>query len=369
MIEVDVSKQLGRFELRAAFTTEAPVTALFGQSGAGKTTLIRMIGGLLKPDSGTIRLNGDVLFDSRRGINVPAHKRRLGHIFQQGLLFPHLSVRGNLRYGRRFNRLVHANAHDFDLVVDLLDLEALLDRWPRSLSGGEQQRVAIGRALLSAPICLLMDEPLASLDNARKREIMPYFERLCHESHLPTLYVSHSIDEVTRLAQDMVLISDGRVAGSGPVPEVMSRLDLWPLTGRFEAGAVLQVEVASHDTDYGLTHLRLGEQPLIIPATDAAPGERLRLRIRSRDVALALDRPDGVSIQNVLYGVITELYRESGTFLEARIDLGGQYLSARVTRQAGDRLGLQQGQRVYALIKSVALDRASTQANINGAAC
>lgn len=360
MIEIDVRKRLGPFELQAVFRSKASVTALFGHSGAGKTTLIRMIGGLLKPDAGVIKLNGKLLFDSNRRINVPAHKRRLGHVFQQGHLFPHLSVKSNLLYGCRFRG---KGTHDqFDQVVTLLDLQRLLSRWPQSLSGGEQQRVAIGRALLSQPVCLLMDEPLASLDSGLKREIMPYFERLCHESRVPILYVSHSVDEVTRLAEDMVLLSNGRVAGHGSIADIMSRLDLWPLTGRFEAGAVLQAVVENHDLNYGLTYLQLGEQSLVIPYTAVTPGQSVRLRIRSRDVSIALGKPPDVSIQNILPGRISELNRESGTFLEVRIDIGGQYLSARVTRQAGDRLGLAAGTPVYALVKSVALDRATAQA-------
>ncbi len=354
MIEIDVSKKLGQFELRAAFQCGASVTALFGHSGAGKTTLIRMIGGLLKPDAGSIKLNGDLLFDSEHGIDIPAHKRRLGHVFQHGYLFPHMSVKGNLLYGNR-----GGTKAGFDQIVQLLDLGQLLLRWPRSLSGGEQQRVAIGRALLSRPVCLLLDEPLSSLHASLKRELMPYFERLCHESRIPIIYVSHSVDEVTRLADHMVLLSAGRVAGHGKIADVMSRLDLWPLTGRFEAGALLRAVVIGHDPDYGLTHLRLGEQTLVIPHTAAQSGQSVRLRIRSRDVSIALSKPREVSIQNVLHGRITELHRESGPFLEVRIDLGTQHLSARITRQAGDRLGLEVGKAVYALIKSVALDRAS----------
>lgn len=359
MIELDVQKRLGDFDLQAAFTGSDSVTALFGHSGAGKSTLIRMLGGLLVPDRGVIRVNGRVLFDSDRGINIPAHKRRLGHVFQHGYLFPHLSVRSNLLYGRR--RAAGERKVPFEAIVRLLDLDPLLRRWPRSLSGGEQQRVAIGRALLSEPDCLLMDEPLASLDSRLKREIMPYFERLCHEARVPILYVSHSVDEVTRLADDMVLLSAGRVAAHGKVAEVMSRLDLRPLTGRFEAGAVLEASVDHHDPDYGLTYLRLDGQSLVIPLTERAAGERVRLRIRSRDVSIALEKPQQISIHNILPGTITALNHESGTFLEAQIDIGGQYLGVRITRHAGDQLGLHEGQAVYALVKSVALDQGTAQ--------
>jgi molybdate transport system ATP-binding protein len=362
MMEIDVEKNLGAFRLHVTYRSAAQVMALFGQSGTGKTTLIRMIGGLLRPDRGRIALQGRTLFDSDRRINVPPHRRRLGHVFQQGHLFPHMSVRGNLLYSKRFGG-AHVKSPDreagilgFDGVIELLGLAPLLDRRPRSLSGGEQQRVSIGRALLSNPVYLLMDEPLASLDTQRKQEIMPYFERVCSEAGVPILYVSHSVDEVARLAEEMVLLSDGQMAAHGSVTELLSRLDLWPRVEQREAGAVIRARAVERNADYELTFLDIGTQRIVIPRADLEVGAEVRLRIRARDVSLATRRPRAVSVQNVLAGRVAELQRESGPYLDVRVDVGGVVLTARITRYAGDALRLRVGARVYALVKSVALD-------------
>lgn len=355
-LEVDVTGRVGSFEVDVRFASEGGVTGLFGHSGAGKTTVINMIGGLVRPRRGRIVVDGRLLFDRERGIEVAAHRRRLGHVFQEGRLFPHLSVRHNLLYGRWFSG-APSKASRFDEVVGLLGLDHLLKRRPRSLSGGERQRVAIGRALLGEPAALLMDEPLASLDPPRKAEILPYLERLRDHARLPIVYVSHSIDEVARLAQTMVLMSHGRVAAAGRVAEIMTRLDLRPMTGRFEAGVVVDAEVAGHDERYQLTTVSIGAQTLVLPRLDEAPGAHVRLRVRARDVALATERPAGISIQNMLPGRVAELSREEGPFVEANVDVDGAVLTARLTRRAADALALRPGQPVFALIKSIALDR------------
>jgi molybdate transport system ATP-binding protein len=358
-IEVDVAGRVGSFSLDVCFASDGGVTALFGQSGAGKTTVVNMIGGLVRPRRGRIAVGDQVVFDSARSIDLPAHRRRIGHVFQEGRLFPHLSVRHNLLYGRWFAR-ARPDPGRFDEIVELLGIGHLLARRPRSLSGGEQQRVAIGRALLSEPAALVMDEPLASLDAPRKAEILPYLERLRRQARLPIVYVSHSIDEVARLASTMVLLSEGQVAAVGPVADVMSRLDLRPMTGRFEAGVVLEATVQRHDEAYQLTMVALGDQTLSVPHVDAPPGARVRLRIRARDVALATQRPVGISIQNVLRGNIVEIGWEEGPFAEVNVDVGGVRLTARLTRRAADDLGLAQGRPVFALIKTIALDRITT---------
>ena len=358
-LEVDVAGRVGSFVLDVCFASDGGVTALFGQSGAGKTTVVNMISGLVRPRRGRIVVNDQVVFDSARGVDLPSHRRRIGHVFQEGRLFPHLSVRHNLLYGRWFAR-AHPDPGRFDEIVELLGIRHLLARRPRSLSGGEKQRVAIGRALLSSPAALVMDEPLASLDAPRKAEILPYLERLRRQARLPIVYVSHSIDEVARLASTMVLLSGGRVAAVGPVAEVMTRLDLRPMTGRFEAGVVLDAVVERHDEAYQLTMVALGEQTLSVPHLDAPPGTRVRLRIRARDVALATRRPDGISIQNVLHGTIVEIGWEEGPFAEVNLDVGSVRLTARLTRRAADDLGLAQGRPVFALIKTIALDRITT---------
>ncbi|MGH6918466.1 MAG: molybdenum ABC transporter ATP-binding protein [Geminicoccaceae bacterium] len=356
VLEVDVAGQVGSFAVDVRFASEGGVTALFGHSGAGKTTVVNMIGGLVRPRRGRIVVDGRTLFDADRGIDLPPHRRRLGHVFQEGRLLPHLSVRQNLLYGRWFSR-ARADPGRFDEVVELLGIEGLLGRRPRSLSGGERQRVAVGRALLNAPAALLMDEPLASLDGPRKAEILPYLERLRDQARLPIIYVSHAIDEVAQLARTMVLMSDGRVVATGPIAEIMNRLDLRPMTGRFEAGVVIEGIVRAHDQTFQLSTVSIGRQSLVVPLLAEELGARVRLRVRARDVALATERPTGISIQNILPGKVIELSREEGTFVEVNVDVDGTVLTARLTRRAVAVLRLAPGQPVFALVKSIALDR------------
>jgi molybdate transport system ATP-binding protein len=362
MLDIAVRKQLGSFRLDAAFRTdEHGVTALFGRSGSGKTSIIAAIAGLLRPDEGRIVADGDVLYDSTNGIDVPVERRRIGYIFQDARLFPHLTVRDNLRYGwKRAPRTDRPIA--FDTVVDLLGIADLLDRRPARLSGGEKQRVAIGRALLAQPRVLLMDEPLASLDAGRKDEILPYVERLRDELRILIVYVSHSLEEVVRLANTIVLVDGGRVAAQGTPGSLSGRLDLRPLLGRFEAGAIIDTRVAGHDDERLITRLEFGDQMLILPRLDAAPGARLRIRIRARDVILAVERPTALSAQNVLAGRIVEIAQEIGPYAEVKVDLGAGAIVARITRDSIDRLALVPGRPVYAVVKSVAIDGHSVTA-------
>ncbi len=350
VIEVDVRRKLGDFQLEAAFESgPGGVTALFGRSGAGKTALVNLLAGLDRPDSGRIVVDGVVLFDSAAGIDLAPEARRLGYVFQEGRLFPHMSVRRNLAYGMKHGG---ENGADFDRIVDLLDIGALLGRSPRALSGGEKSRVAIGRALLASPRLLLMDEPLASLDSARKAEIMPFIERLRDEFATPIVYVSHAMEEIVRLADTMVLMTAGRVAAVGPVEEIMSRLDLRPLTGRWEAGAVLSVVVEGHDVDNAVTRLGFDGLTLIAPLADVAVGENLRIRIRARDVALALSPPGDTSILNAFEGTVTEISNRKDGQVDVLVDIGAT-VWARVTRLAATRLGLEKGKKVFALVKAV----------------
>ncbi len=356
MLDVAVRKQLGSFRLDAAFRTdEHGVTALFGRSGSGKTSIVAAIAGLLRPDEGRIVAGGDVLYDSSKRIDVPVERRRIGYIFQDARLFPHLTVRDNLRYGwKRAPRTNRPIA--FDAVVDLLGVADLLDRRPARLSGGEKQRVAIGRALLAQPRVLLMDEPLASLDAERKDEILPYIERLRDELRILIVYVSHALEEVVRLANTIVLVDGGRVVAQGTPESLSGRLDLRPLLGRFEAGAIIDTRVAGHDDERQITRLEFGDQMLILPRLAAAPGARLRVRIRARDVILAVERPTALSAQNVLAGRIVEIAEETGPYAEVKVDLGAGAIVARITRDSINRLTLVCGQPVYAVVKSVAID-------------
>jgi molybdate transport system ATP-binding protein len=356
MLSVSVTHRLGDFTLDAAVEADRGLIALFGRSGAGKTSLVNAIAGLFRPLRGHIAIDGEVLTDTETGRFVPPHRRRVGYVFQEGRLFPHLNVRQNLLYGRWFApRGSHGG--DFDHVVELLGIGGLLARRSANLSGGEKQRVAIGRALLARPRILVMDEPLASLDERRRDEILPYIERLRDELRLPIVYVSHSIPEVTRLATTLVVMSDGQVAAIGPTAEVMSRLDLFPLTGRAEAGAILTTRVAAHDHAFGLTTLAAAAGELQVPFLDLPVGTALRVRIRARDVMIALAPPVGLSALNVLPGTVAEIAGGDGSIVQMRLDCGGEALIARLTRRSVETLGLTPGRRVHAVIKSIAFDQ------------
>ncbi len=355
-LEVSIRKQLGAFTLDARFATRARgLTALFGPSGSGKSTIVAAIAGLLRPDGGRIVAGGETLFDADERIDVPAERRRVGYVFQDARLFPHLTVRDNLAYGLkrapRGDRVI-----GFDAVVELLGIGHLLDRRPLRLSGGEKQRVAIGRALLAQPRLLLMDEPLASLDAARRLEILPYVERLRDALGLRIVYVSHAIEEVLRLASTIVVLDAGRVIAQGTPAELAQRRDVQPFFGRFESGAVLEGRIADHDDARGLTRVAVGTHLLVLPRLELAQGAAVRVRVRARDVILAVAPPEGLSVQNVLAGVVTEIAEAPGPYAEVRVDADDIPLLARVTRDSVQRLGLAPGRRVHALVKSVAID-------------
>ena len=355
-LDVAIKHRRGDFVLDVAFAAAPGLTALFGRSGAGKTTIVNAIAGLLAPDFARVAIDGTTLVDTDKRISVPAHRRRLGYVFQEPRLFPHLSVHRNLGYGRWF-QTTRATAAEFDRIVDMLGLSSLLERRPETLSGGEKQRTAIGRALLASPRLLLMDEPLSALDETRKQEVLPYLERLRDESGIPIVYVSHSVPEVARLAQTIVLVSDGKVAASGPAASVMQRIDLFPLTGKAEAGALIEAEVAGIDVRWDLTTLSSRAGTGQVPRLDAPVGARLRMRIRARDVMLALTKPDDVSALNIMSGTIAEIGAQHGAMVEVRLDCNGEALTARITRASVDRLRLVVGMPVFALVKSVAIER------------
>ncbi len=361
-VAVDVRHRLDAFALEAAFESAGQLIALFGPSGSGKSTLINVIGGLIRPQSGRVVVNGRVLVDTERRVFVPTHRRRIGYVFQDARLFPHLTVSQNLRYGRFFTPAADRYA-DFDGVVDLLGIGGLLERRPNLLSGGEKQRVAIGRALIASPKLLLMDEPLASLDDARKAEIMPYLERLRDEARVPIVYVSHSVAEVARLATDVVMLSAGRVEAYGPVRDILGRLDLLPDAERGEGGAVIDAVVAGHDGASGLTTLASPAGDWRVPRIDVAAGSRLRLRIRARDVMIATERPRGLSALNVMHGVIAEIGGgEAGALVS--VDCGGDRIFARLTPHSVAALGLGPGRAVFAIVKAVSFDAG----NVGGSA-
>lgn len=356
MLDLSIRQTLGRFALDIAFSVEGTgITALFGRSGSGKTSVINAVAGLTRPDSGHIRVGGTTYFDSARRIDLPVEKRRIGYVFQDSRLFPHMTVRGNLEYGLR---RVPASERRIavDPVVDLFGLGHLLDRRPRGLSGGETQRVAFGRALLAQPRLLLMDEPMASLDAARKAEIMPYIERLRDEMNIPIVMVSHALDEVVRLATTMVLIGEGRVHAVGPVGAVMGRLDLATVTGVHDAGAVLDLTVLRHDEADGLTVLAFDGGHLTVPRVSRPVGAAVRLQIHARDVIIALERPSGVSLRNALAARVVEVAEAGPSSADVRLAVGGSFLIARITRAAVRELDLAPGRPVVALVKGIAFE-------------
>lgn len=338
--------------LDVAFDAPLGVTALFGRSGAGKTTVINAVAGLLRPDRGRIAVDGAVLFDSALGVNLPIHRRRVGYVFQDARLFPHLNVRQNLTYGCWF--APKGPGASLDQVVDLLGLGGLLARRPAALSGGEKQRVAIGRALLSNPRILALDEPLAALDEARKAEILPYLERLRDEAGLPILYVSHQMSEVARLANTVVLIEGGRVAAAGPAADILSDPGTAHGLGLREVGALLLARVAAHEDD-GLSRLDTGAGPVWLPRVAAAVGANLRVRILAQDVMLAVERPKGISALNILPAVVRDLRQGDGPGALVRLDAGDGVILARITRRSAAALDLVPGAQVFAILKAVSV--------------
>ena len=355
-LSVDISHPFGAFNLRVAFEAPGGITALFGRSGTGKTTVVNAVAGLLQPKAGRIVLSGEVLFDADAGIRVAMHKRRLGYVFQDGRLFPHLSVHQNLTYGLRFAPSGATGPHQ-DEVYELLGIAALLNRRPGALSGGEKQRVAIGRALLSRPRMLLMDEPLAALDAARKEEILPYLERLRDHTDIPVLYVSHSVAEVARLATSVVVLEDGHVARAGPAEQVLSDPDMVRQLGVREAGAVLPATITRHHAD-GLTELAVSGGQLFLPRMDKAEGQVTRVRVLAHDVIVARGAPPvGLSALNILPAEIIALRGGTGPGVIVQMQCGSDRLLARVTRRSADALGLSPGDAVHAVIKSVSIAR------------
>ncbi len=345
---------LGEFRLDAGF--DAPgrgVTALFGPSGSGKTTLLRCLAGLERAQDGYLKVNGEIWQDDSKGIYLPTHRRPLGYVFQEASLFPHLDVRRNLEYG--WKRIPATQRRvGFDQAVELVGIGQLLTRDPARLSGGERQRVAVARALLVSPDLLLMDEPLAALDLASKRDILPYLERLHDELSIPVLYVSHSPDEVARLADYMVLMDRGRSVASGPLKDMLARLDL-PLAHGDEAGVVIDTVVGEHDETYHLTRLDFAGGAISVARQPHALGHRMRLRIHARDVSLALERHIDSSILNILPARVVEIADENPAQVMVRLDAGDVPLLARITRKSSALLGLKPGMAVFAQVKSVAL--------------
>ena len=356
MLDLAVRRRQGNFQLDVTLKAGPGITALFGPSGSGKTSVINMVAGLARPDHGRIVVDDRVLFESQSGIDVPPEHRRLGYVFQEGRLFPHMSVKANLTFG--WQRMpANQRSVRFADVVEVLGIGHLLKRYPAGLSGGEKSRVAIGRALLASPRILLMDEPLASLDAGRKAELLPFIVNLARQFAIPILYVSHAMDEVLRLADTLVLMENGRVVADGPVEELISRADLKDFSTDRDAGAVIRASVSRHDDEHGVTTLSFSGGTLLVSRLDLGPGASVRLRIRARDVSLALDPPRHLSIRNVLPVRVMAVAPTADHMVDVRLDCGGMVLRSTITSLAQSHLGLAPGMQAYALLKVVTIAR------------
>ncbi|MCF2869830.1 molybdenum ABC transporter ATP-binding protein [Octadecabacter sp. G9-8] len=339
MLKVHIIKAFDGFTVNAAFEAPAGITAIFGPSGSGKTSVIRGVAGLLDCDTADVDLSGEQL-----GRLAPS-KRKIGYVFQDARLFPHMTVLKNLRYG---------GTHDEAAVIAVLGLADLLDRYPASLSGGEKQRVALGRALMSAPEILLLDEPLSALDGPRKAEVLPYLEALRDQTDIPILYVSHDMGEVTRLARHIVVLDDGQVVLSGPLEDVLADPAAVPFLGVQDTGSVLTGRVVGHADD-GLTKIETGAGALWVPGSVGRAGGMLRVRIPAQDVILSTSPPTGMSALNVLSVTIAELQRGVDAGVVVALRAGNDRLLARITKRSCDAMGLAEGMQVFAILKATAI--------------
>jgi molybdate transport system ATP-binding protein len=354
-IHVRAALALADFSLDVDMTLPGRgVTALFGRSGSGKTTCLRIIAGLQRTGQGFVAIGGEVWQDEARAVFLPVHRRRLGYVFQEANLFPHHDVRGNLAYA--YKRVPAAERSvTWESAVELLGVGPLLERQASSLSGGERQRVAIARALLSSPQILLMDEPLSALDSASKAAILPYLERLHDELAIPVIYVSHALEEVARLADHLVMLEAGRVIAAGPVTEILNRLDL-PTAFGDDTGAVLETQLAEHDDHYALSRLSFDGGSLWVSRVQRPLGARMRARVLARDVSLTLTPPQQTSILNIMAVRVEDICDDGPDRINLRLGLGeSSVLLARITRRSCDQLRLAIGLHLYAQVKSVAL--------------
>lgn len=357
-LDLDITRQQGHFHLHCRLQTSQRVVGLFGPSGAGKSSLLRMMAGLSLPDSGYIEVAGRRLFDARRGVNLAPHRRRIGFVFQDALLFPHFNVEHNLRFGCWFQKR-RLDKRQFDQVVAMLDIGHLLKRRVRQLSGGERRRVAIGRALLADPALLLLDEPLAGLDVQRRQEVLPYIGRISQESDLPIVFVSHQLDDLLSLAnRHIAAMHEGRIVFSGATADFMTRSDLMGAGAADMAGSLLQTQPVDQEARYGLSVLTTGFQHLYVPrlSEPASADTPTVVHVRARDVMISLEKPVAMSALNCLQATVQALcWSQDQQSVQVQLDIDGQRLEASITALSADTLTLRRGMTVYAIIKSLAL--------------
>jgi molybdate transport system ATP-binding protein len=354
MLEVSAQKRRGSFRLDATFALPTPgVVALFGRSGCGKSTVVNIIAGLLTADSGRVALDDRTLFDSQGRVSVAPEHRSVGYVFQDARLFPHLRVEGNLRYAQR--RARGAAYVSLDEVVSLLDLGPLLTRRTHQLSGGERQRVAIGRALLSQPALLLLDEPLAALDSARRQEVLPYLEILRDQLAIPMVYVTHSFEEVLRMATYIVLMEAGAVVAQGAVGAMSLDPHLRSIIGRDEVGAIVDGVVVGIDPVSQLTRVRVGHGELQVPTAGLHTGAALRVQLLARDIIISTRQPEFLSVRNSLMGTVERIENDDAGSDLVTLQVGTARILARITNAATRELALHPGMTAWALVKSISL--------------
>lgn len=352
MLEFDITLDRGSFALQASLKLEQPVVGLFGPSGSGKSTLLGILAGTIKPDRGRIVVNGRCLLDTARGVDVPIHQRRVGLVFQDSKLFPHLTVKGNLQYG--FKLLAEAGQR-FSLaqIIDLLELQPLLQQRPSQLSGGEKQRVALGRALLASPELLLLDEPLASLDERLKAQILPFLRRVKEQIRVPMIYVSHNINEILDLTRQLVVINDGAVLAHGEFHDIISTDKVLSLANSLGLDNSLSVELTEKHEELGYCVAECGENSLLLPYTDAPVGARFSVVIPASNIALSRKKISGISIQNQIPGTVSAIRIVNHRAL-VTVD-AGSILIAEITAKALHDLKIKMHDPVYCLIKTQAI--------------
>lgn len=353
MIDFDFQRTQGNFNLQAKCMIDSPVMGLFGPSGAGKSTILGMIAGLIRPNAGHLILDGEYLFDTKLGIDIPLHQRRIGMVFQDSRLFPHLSVRDNLNYG--FNLVPQKNRRlEFSQVVELLEIGQLLTQKPYQLSGGEKQRVTLGRALLTSPRLLLLDEPLASLDTRLKQQILPFLRRVKDEINIPMIYVSHAIDEILYLTSQLMIVDEGKLLANGSFNDIVYQPSVVAMASSLGLENVICAKVFRHDQEYGYTELKHCEQIIVIPLIAMGCGDTVTIVIAASNIALSLSVIENVTIQNQLRGVVREI-KQIGYRVVVRVEIGDCLIAAEVTTKALHSLGISIGGTVYCLMKVQAI--------------
>ena len=351
-ISVNIDKIIGEFYLKTKFNADIGITAIFGPSGAGKSTLVNLIAGLVKPDTGYIKILNEVIFESQQKINVPVNKRGIGFVFQDARLFPHMKVVSNLKYSNRFGRKGHLRS--FTEIVEVLNLGHILHRLPGNLSGGEKQRVAIGRALLSNPKILILDEPLTGLDEGLKAEVIPYLEFLRDNFKIPILYISHSQSEVVRLSDRIVVLEKGRILEQGKTLQILSSFSVAKKLGLRDLSSFVEAKVSKHAPD-GITELDFAGSKLFLPKLDTPLGRNVRLRILAKDITLAIDKPQKISALNILKGEVVEIILGSGPGAIIGIKVGKHKLITRITQRSLNAMDLKLGKTCFAFLKSVSV--------------